>query len=84
MSNVILTSEQYEALKAVCERANALVTALPYITMMGGNVTRQNINVQALATALDTAKGVDFENVRQLEGIDNAVTNNRRTRTTKG
>jgi Mg/Co/Ni transporter MgtE len=84
MTDVILTSEQYEALKAVCERANALVIALPYITMMGGNVTRQNINVQALATALEAAKGVDFENVRQLEGVDHAAPIVKRTRTTKG
>ena len=66
MTDVVLTQAQFDALKAVCERANELVTTLPYISMMGGNVTRQNMTVQALATALEAVKVVDFENVRQL------------------
>lgn len=82
MTDVILTAEEFEALKTVCERANELVTNLPYVTMMGGNITRQNMTVQALATALDAAKGVNFENVRQLEGVTNATPKSRRTRST--
>lgn len=69
MSDVILSEDEFNRLKDVHRYASELVTNIPYINMAGGNVTRQNILVQALATALGAAAGVDFENVRTMNAI---------------
>lgn len=94
MPDVILTSDEFEALKNLRQAAAELVTGIPYITMAGGNITRQNILVQALATALEVSRNVDFEKMtrenpyisddikRQFEGETHVTPKRRRTRST--
>lgn len=83
MTDVVITQAEFEALRALRQAATELVTGIPYVTMAGGNITRQNILVQALSTALEKTRDVDFENAKQLEGAANVATVDRkRTRTT--
>ena len=78
MTDVVLTQAEFDALKSLHKAALELVTGIPYVTMAGGNITRQNILVQALSTALEATRDVDFENAKQLEGVANVTTSNRR------
>ena len=64
MPDVILTQAEFDALKSLHKAALELVTGIPYVTMAGGNITRQNILVQALSAALEKTRDVDFENAR--------------------
>lgn len=83
MSDVILTQDEFEALKSLHKAAVELVTGIPYILAAGGSITRQNILVQAQVTALENARAVDFENPRVAEGVNNAAPVSKRTRTAK-
>lgn len=78
MPDVILTQDEFDSLQAVVTAANELLTAIPYVAVMGGSLTLQHIKVAAMKRAVESAAGIEG---RELEHAGHAVS--RRTRTVK-
>ena len=82
MSDIILTEAEFAALRSVVEEAQATTQRFGWLSGTARRITRDDILLPRLHTALEGVKTIDFENPRRMEAA-HADAQQQRTRPAK-
>lgn len=83
MSDVILTSAEFAAIKTVIEEAQTARSHFGWLAGTARRITREDILQPRLGAALDKIEAIDLENPRRLEAADAAANQPRTGRSKK-